>query len=83
MTRAPDYDPSPIQHGTRAERTRALLEAFDAERKGYAFNDSGDGTRYATWMADLLDEWLAGPFAFGGGGDYAADDGREADSRRQ
>ena len=40
-------------------RTRALLEHFDREdRNSYAFGDSGDGTQYAEWFADLLDEWL-------------------------
>jgi hypothetical protein len=40
-------------------RTHQLLARFDAEAKGYAFNDSGDGTTYAEWFADLLDEWQA------------------------
>ena len=40
------------------DRTRILLREFDAEEKGYAFDDGGDGTAYATWFADLLDEWL-------------------------
>jgi len=40
------------------ERTRILIELFEEEDKGYAFNDGGDGTRYAEQFADLLREWL-------------------------
>jgi hypothetical protein len=40
-------------------RTRQLVALFDAEVKGYAFNDGGDGTTYAEWFADLLEEWQA------------------------
>jgi hypothetical protein len=43
-----------------ADRTRALLAAFDGETKDHGFNDGGDGTTYAEWFADLLDEWAAG-----------------------
>jgi hypothetical protein len=41
------------------KRTRELLARFDnSDRNSYSFNDSGDGTQYAEWFADLLDEWL-------------------------
>ena len=50
--------PVPIEYPL-VLRTRALLERFDREdRSSYAFGDSGDGTQYAEWFADLLDEWL-------------------------
>jgi hypothetical protein len=58
MARAPDHDPAPVT-GDLGERTRQLLARFDGEEQGYAFDDAGDGTRYATWFADLLDEYLA------------------------
>ena len=40
------------------ERTIQLTRQFDAEDKDYAFNGGGDGTTYAEWFADLLDEWV-------------------------
>ncbi len=57
---APQHDPSPVSGGTLPDRTRELLTRFGTEdTSGYAFSDSGDGTRYACWLADLLEEWLA------------------------
>ena len=59
MTRADQFGPWPVPAGASLpERTRLLLARFDAEDKGYGFDDGGDGTMYATWFADLLDEWL-------------------------
>lgn len=53
--------PAPVDPGLPLrERTIALIRRFDAEDKDYAFNDGGDGTTYAEWFADLLEEWAEG-----------------------
>lgn len=38
-------------------RTIELVRRFDNEEKGRDFDDSGSGTTYAQWFADLLEEW--------------------------
>jgi hypothetical protein len=59
MARTPADDPAPVDAALPLdERMRVLLIRFDGETHDYAFCDSGDGVRYATWFADLLDEAL-------------------------
>lgn len=59
MAKRTDMDPG-LTTTALQQRTRELLARFDnADRNSYAFDDSGDGTQYAEWFADLLDEWLA------------------------
>lgn len=50
--------PSPAEGISLRERTESLIARFDAEDQDHAFNDGGDGTTYAQWFADLLEEWM-------------------------
>jgi hypothetical protein len=43
--------------GTLLQRSRRIIELFDAETKDYAFGDGGDAEMYAAEMADLLERW--------------------------
>jgi hypothetical protein len=49
---------APVADGSLEARTREALAYFGREDKGYAFNDSGEGTAYAEQFAGLLREWL-------------------------
>lgn len=51
----PPVDPDTSLRG----RTIELVRRFDNEEKDRAFNCDGDGTRYAAWLADLLEEWVS------------------------
>lgn len=51
--------PPPVDPGLSLRgRTIELVRRFDNEEKDHAFDDSGDGTTYAQWFADLLEEWV-------------------------
>lgn len=50
--------PPPVDPGMSLRgRTIELVRRFDNEKKDHAFDDGGDGTTYAQWFADLLEEW--------------------------
>jgi hypothetical protein len=48
----------PLTTGTLLDRSKKIVELFDAETKDYAFGDSGDAESYAAEMADLLEDWI-------------------------
>lgn len=53
--RTPESDPIPYAECPLADQIRGVLAFFDKQDKDFAFNDDGEGTMFAIWMADLLE----------------------------